>query len=523
MQMCKLLKNNNKNNKINKIYMKKQQLINITDQEWEKAYEILKQKIKNKDPDPKIYGKDIGNKNLSFIYINNELYCSQNSEYLGIGGFGKVKIAQDRNGYCYAMKIEQKFESDAAKAQKETELKIMQELGYLHGSVTREKPKEKMDKRLSRNIKNKNYLLQSLHEGESLDLYTNYIPSTTYNDDDSQLEEKLIVALKAAESIKSLHEKNIIHCDIKPENFMAKINGIDPIIVSAIDFGFSMKLEKDQTFIDRPETFGTPGYMAPEIGNSKTNKYSKASDMFAFGRMLIRNVKLKGEENSELRKLLGRSINSVPKERPTINELITGLKNTLQEKYPDTYNQMYNTRELLSKKLDELGKVNVKSQYKKINTSNNIFKNIIKKLLFLRNPKRAKQLKELQQLIKNTIEQLNDTELTKEKALDAAMSFNTKLESICNDIGKTFLPSRLKQLIYNLQEKILDIEQISKHLETKNHDISKNQEMIFRNNVDENHTEQKINKPKSDKEYNEYLDKNNTPSPPNKPKHKNLG
>lgn len=59
-------------------------------------------------------------------------------------------------------------------------------------------------------------------------------------------------------AVKYLHERNIIHRDVKLENVL--YNGGD---IKLIDFGFAMVLEsEDETLND---FCGTPSYMSPEM------------------------------------------------------------------------------------------------------------------------------------------------------------------------------------------------------------------------------------------------------------------
>jgi len=59
---------------------------------------------------------------------------------------------------------------------------------------------------------------------------------------------RIKTALEASKAIKKLHDNNIIHGDIKPENFMINVVN-EQIFVDTIDFGISKRLKPGQTVI----------------------------------------------------------------------------------------------------------------------------------------------------------------------------------------------------------------------------------------------------------------------------------
>ena len=107
-----------------------------------------------------------------------------------------------------------------------------------------------------------------------------------YYDDDRQFSLPLIldVALQSALAIKELHDKGLLHRDIKGGNliydfFLNK--------ASIVDFGEVVEM-KNGFFADKKQV-GTDSYWAPEILNKDKNPrihYSPKSDVYAFGVML---------------------------------------------------------------------------------------------------------------------------------------------------------------------------------------------------------------------------------------------
>lgn len=148
---------------------------------------------------------------------------------------------------------------------------------------------------------------------------------------DISFAQKVEIALKSALTIKELHDRNIIHADIKPENFMFNLED-DVVTVSAVDFGFSKKLEDVERAITEDSIAGTVLYMSPEIIYEKT--YSKASDVYALGMMLKRDLQWRGySDDSDVKVVidLARSmVDRKPENRPDIEKVVSTLQKVNQ-------------------------------------------------------------------------------------------------------------------------------------------------------------------------------------------------
>lgn len=68
-----------------------------------------------------------------------------------------------------------------------------------------------------------------------------------------------------------VHEKRVVHCDVKPANLLVSMGSCpDEVQVKLIDFGIASWYRRDQKEFKVPG--GTPGYTCPEY-------YSKHSSM----------------------------------------------------------------------------------------------------------------------------------------------------------------------------------------------------------------------------------------------------
>jgi serum/glucocorticoid-regulated kinase 2 len=117
----------------------------------------------------------------------------------------------------------------------------------------------------------------------------------------------------ALSSLEYLYNNNIIHLDIKPENFICDDKGYFHLS----DFGNARKTKVDDPKIKLNEVIGTPHYISPEmiIGDN----VSYVSDYFCLGIILYELITgttpIKGTYNIEMKNEVDRlNINLSPKE-----------------------------------------------------------------------------------------------------------------------------------------------------------------------------------------------------------------
>lgn len=155
------------------------------------------------------------------------------------------------------------------------------------------------------------------------------------------LENILIIAKSVCSSLNILHELNIVHGDLKPDNILIKQTGEKIYTGKLIDFDdsyFSQNPPKDREAI-----VGTPEYYSPELASyimaedddeADSSSMTLASDVFTFGIILTEyftGSKPKFSENI-----------------PTWNAIYKGLEISFAKKLPDDIESLI--KKMLSKK-----------------------------------------------------------------------------------------------------------------------------------------------------------------------------
>lgn len=211
----------------------------------------------------------------AIIAISGECFAVYSGKTpLGEGGYGKVKLAQNlQTGKWHALKVQAITEQERAHIESERhlleKLELNVEAGAEHQTVI-------MERRSVRKKRQQHYMLMKYFRGEALfDLAVN---------DALQLSParwiKLILNL--LHHVKSIHEKNVLHRDIKLENIIASLATDE---IGLVDLGFAMQMDAAREVRDT-ERVGTACYVAPEImvrQADNTYKYNEKSEVYSLG------------------------------------------------------------------------------------------------------------------------------------------------------------------------------------------------------------------------------------------------
>ncbi len=248
----------------------------------------------------------------SKIYIDSQ--GQQTSEgVLGFGGTRVAKVIQWQDGSIDVIKIGPYNPSN----QVEIEKIILAKLGHFKAEFTRTRPNYTNWIGGQQKIKDKLYTVQSYHPGIELDSYF-----TTHNISSMNAVQRQIIAYYAARAIDELHRQNILHCDIKPANFIMNIEGTNAVIVP-IDYNISIILNPGE-LIRASTPSGTFGYTAPEILSQ--GFFSRASDVYALGSMFKRDLKF---DEMGLKELTDMMTHAHPELRPSMEAVLSILANMI--------------------------------------------------------------------------------------------------------------------------------------------------------------------------------------------------
>lgn len=187
---------------------------------------------------------------------------------IGSGGFGTVYKAWDNYTDCFkALKVihKQFYGDKEVIADLKRETKILMSMRSEH--VVRI-----WDIHLKGEIKFID--MEYIDNGDLVDLKLSYT--------DKKVPEQVVMDLakQIAQGMMYIHEKKVIHKDLKPQNIMLTKDGI----VKIMDFGIAETFRSSMSRIKETSRSGTPAYMSPEQLLGKD--VGRESDIWSFGVML---------------------------------------------------------------------------------------------------------------------------------------------------------------------------------------------------------------------------------------------
>lgn len=193
----------------------------------------------------------------------SQLYQISPDEVLGAGQFGTVYGGTyRRTGRPVAIKVIDKLRFPTKQeAQLKNEVAILQNLSH-SGVVNLERMFETPERI---------FVVMEKLNGDMLEMILNSEKGRLSERITKFLITQILVALK------HLHSKNIVHCDLKPENVLLSSNS-DFTQVKLCDFGFA-RIIGEKSF--RRSVVGTPAYLAPEV--LRNRGYNRSLDMWSVG------------------------------------------------------------------------------------------------------------------------------------------------------------------------------------------------------------------------------------------------
>mgnify|MGYP001337399786 CR=1 FL=1 len=170
------------------------------------------------------------------------------------------------------------------------------------------------------------------HDGE----YWDYIMSQ---------KDKIELMVKMVNAVKDLHDSNVVHSDIKPQNML-----YDGENVKLIDFNASVHLGNECEIKGKREQ-GTPGYMPKEMYKGEISYKSdiyelgvsfleiwfgdiwpKETDRYDKNRKYVLDyLSLLKQDNHQLYELVKKCVSTESDKRPSIKKVISNLDHILSE------------------------------------------------------------------------------------------------------------------------------------------------------------------------------------------------
>lgn len=266
----------------------------------------------------------------SFCILSGQLKAMHVNNYLGHGTESKVKQMQNLNGEITVVKIR-------GSNLRDNELNISNKvgLGTVHRGAYRESNTKKNDRILKTILPEKHYIEENFVKGKNGEKFfrgaDNIIPFKT----NATIEQKLSIALNIAKAVKSFHDANIIHCDLKPEN-MRVDDSQNPPKVTLIDIGCAIELAPGQEKSKPKDFVGTLEYSAWSNKFAPWGDTSKILNPLKHLDLKKRFIKQRNNILSQMRKIVNdpnaniikikQHASNLPKKNTQLNILIKEYK-----------------------------------------------------------------------------------------------------------------------------------------------------------------------------------------------------